>query len=338
VQARTTLVVAPTIIVMTLLSGCGGGGGVASTPSPIAQAPATPPPAPPPPPPPPPPAAKYTGPIALQSAQPFVASGYSFRYSQNGNGTDPKLVSGPGTGDTISFRQLPGDNQYALTLPGYEPGLLSTVYYNGTVCSNGVVCQPSSTGNRITVGTSDAVQSVLVTLPVPGASYPDPTLTYTNLAYWSDSAQDPANPLRELRTSGNFAYGIPTAAGDVPTTGSATYAARIVGQSDRDDYIAGTASLTFDFARGVLTGEMRPTIADGFDDVPLGTYSLAQTIFGVGKTTFSGSFLGPIDGGSFEGQFTGPQAAELLARWKASYRNPADKTTGTMFGVWVGKR
>lgn len=335
-QTRLKMALAPTLIILVTLSACGGGS-VTSTPPPTGQT--TPPAPPPPPPPPPPPTGNYTGPIALQSAQPFATTSYSARYSVNADGTDPKLLSGPGTGDTVTFRQLVGNNQYELALPGFATGRLSTIYYNGSVCSNGVVCQPSSTGNLITVGSTSEVQSVLVTLPVPGSNYPEPTLTYTSLAYWSDSIKDPANAGRELRANGVFAYGIPTAAGDVPTTGSGTYATKIVGQTaDLGSYVGGNASLTFDFARGTLAGVMNPEISDGWDPVPLGTYSLAQTVFGIGNTTFSGSFTGPLDGGSFEGRFTGPQAAELFAKWQAPYRSPFDQSTGTMFGVWVGKR
>ena len=330
---------APTVVILMTVSGCGagGGGGVGSTPPPVAQTPPSAP-VPPPPPPPPPPASSYNGPIALQSAQPFATAGYGARYSVNSDGTNPKLLSGPSASDTIAFQQLPGDNKYALSLPGFEPGTLSTIYYNGSVCSNGTVCQPSSTGSLVTIGSTNALQSVLVTLPVPGAEYPDPTLTYTSLAYWSDSVKDPADGSRDLRSGGTFAYGIPTAPGDVPVTGTGTYTASIAGQTtDLGSYIGGSATLTFDFGRGTLNGEMRPEISDGWDLVPLGVYSLSQTIFGVGKTTFSGSFQGPVNGGSFEGQFTGPQAAELLARWQAPYLNPFDHSTGTMFGVWVGK-
>jgi hypothetical protein len=184
------------------------------------------------------------------------------------------------------------------------------------------------------------LQDALVNIPVPGSNYPDPTLTYTSLANWDGSSRDPADATRDLRNQGVFAFGIPTAPGDVPTTGTGTYTAAMQGSTTTlGDYLEGSATLTFDFGQGTLNGEMQPLISDGWDLHPLGVYTFSKTVFGVGSTTFSGQFAGPVSGpGGFEGQFTGPQAAELLARWQAPFQSPFDQTMGTMFGVWVGKR
>lgn len=325
-HAQNRFVIAATLALLTL-GGCGGGGSeVASIP-------------PPPPAPPAPPPVSYAGPIALQSPKPFATAGYATRYSVDVGGTNARLLSGPSDSDVITFRQLPGTNQYELTLPGYETGELRQTYFNGTVCSNGTVCNPSSTENRITLGSSSTLQDARVMIPVPGSNYPDPFLTYTSLASWTGSSPDPNDPGREIRSEGVFAYGIPTADGDVPISGSATYLALVEGRTtELGNYIGGDASLAFDFARGTLSGEMRPSISDGWDLRPLGTYTFTQTVFGVGSTTFSGQFNSPVPGGGFAGQFTGPGAAELLARWQAPFMNPSGQGTGTMFGVWVGRR
>jgi hypothetical protein len=275
----------------------------------------------------------------LQSPQPFATAGYATRYSIDVAGTNSQLLAGPSESDDIAFRQLPGTNQYELTLPGYQTGELRPIYYNGTICSNGSVCNPISTGSRIAVGSSNVLQDALVMIPVPGRDYPNPLLTYTSLVHWNGSSPDPAQPGREVRTEGLFAYGIPTTSGDVPTSGSGTYAAAIEGRTTEiGNFIGGDAVLTFNFAQGTLSGEMRPSISDGFDLRPLGTYTFTQTVFGVGSTNFSGLFNGPLPGGGFAGQFTGPRAAELLARWRAPFVNPMTQTNGTMFGVWVGRR
>jgi len=42
--------------------------------------------------------------------------------------------------------------------------------------------------------------------------------------------------------------------------------------------------------------------------------------------------------GAFNGQFTGPAAQELMARWTAPTLDPNSNTTQQMFGVWVGKK
>ncbi len=331
-NVQRKFIIAPTIALVLTLGGCGGGGsgvGLASTPPPISGP--TPTPTPPP--------SQYSGPVALQSPQPFATAGYAARHSVNVDGTNPVLLTGPASSDTISFRQMPGTSLYQLALPRYQGGILFPTHYNGTVCSNGTVCQPSSITHRVGIGNTNMLQDVDVNIPVPGSNYPDPTLTYTSLASWYGSSRDPADATRDLREEGVFAYGIPTAPGDVPTSGSGTYAAVVEGRTDQlGNYIGGSASLTFDFALGTLSGEMRPLISDGWDLQPLGVYAFTQTVFGIGNTTFSGLFDGPVSGGEFEGRFTGPQAAELLARWQAPYLNPINQTTGTMFGVWVGKR
>ncbi|MEA1072979.1 hypothetical protein [Sphingomonas sp. LY160] len=329
-QIHTKPVILGTLL-LTTLSGCGGGGGsagVASVPAPPVG-PVTPPPPPP----------TFNGAIALQSPQPFATAGYATRYSAKADGTDARLLSGPAESDTISFRQLPGSNKYELRLPGYEAGELRPIHYNGSVCSNGTVCQPSSTGSRVAVGSSTVLQDALVTIPVPGSNYPGPAFTYTSLATWAGSSPDPAEAGRDIRSEGVFAYGIPTLAGDVPTSGSGTYLALVEGRTTSlGNFIGGDATLKFDFAQGTLSGEMRPLISDGWDLHPMGTYTFTQTVFGVGSTNFSGLLSGPGGGGGFAGQFTGPQADELLARWQAPYISPLDQTTGRMFGVWVGRR
>ncbi len=211
------LVVTPMIAFALSLSACGGGGGDSGR---IASAP--------PPPPAPiaaPPSAPYYGPIALQSSQPFATAGYGTRFSVGVDGRNERLLSGPAQSDAIAFRQLPGTNQYELALPGYEAGELRQVYLNGSVCSGGTVCAPSSTGSRVAVGSSGTLQDAVVTIPVPGSSYPDPKLSYTSLVSWGGSSPDPSDPTRQYRSEGVFAYGIPTAAGNVPTSGSGTYLA-----------------------------------------------------------------------------------------------------------------
>ena len=75
------------------------------------------------------------------------------------------------------------------------------------------------------------------------------------------------------------------------------------------------------------------------EGVELGRYDFLNTVYGSGSTTFSGqlSKLGIAQFGAFDGQFTGPNAQELMARWSAPYIDPVTSQVSTMFGVWVGK-
>jgi hypothetical protein len=143
--------------------------------------------------------------------------------------------------------------------------------------------------------------------------------------------------------SGVLAFGVATSAGGVPASGSATYGAIVDGVTiDGNGLISGDATLQFDFGAGKLSGHFDPSYGDfgGMGEVyALGRYDFTSTVFGAGSTTFSGQlsnaqFSGK---GAFNGQFTGPHAEELMARWSAPYINPLSHASGTMFGVWIGK-
>ncbi|HYI43310.1 MAG TPA: hypothetical protein VD768_06785, partial [Sphingomicrobium sp.] len=81
---------------------------------------------------------------------------------------------------------------------------------------------------------------------------------------------------------------------------------------------------------------------------PLGTtfdaprYEFADTVFSVGSTTFSGNFAAPGASADsfFSGRFNGPQAAELMAHWRAPFIDTTGQPFiyGTMSGIWIGRR
>lgn len=148
---------------------------------------------------------------------------------------------------------------------------------------------------------------------------------------------------------GQFAFGVPTAAGDVPTTGAATFGADVWGTGTNPELSGGTyyevtgeAHLDFDFGAGDLSGYMDTSLVGPTGAFAAPRYDFTQTIFAVGSTDFSGSFIvpGSTADSYFTGQFTGPQAAELMAQWQAPF---VDTTSGapvwgTMTGFWIGKR
>jgi hypothetical protein len=294
---------------MTLaVTGCGGGGGA----NPEVIPPPPPPGTPPPPPPPPPP----SGPIApehigLVSSAPFTVLAMSGESPAN-----------------VQFSYDPSNNTYEISLPGFQTGNLATIGYNGT---EGQVA--TSTTNQVTAGSSSTLQPVAVMLPVPGNGYSQ--FTYTSFGSWAATGN--------VGSEGIFAYGIPTAAGDVPTTGSANYTADIHASASTIPgfEVSGSAQLLFDFAGGTLSGSMHPKIVDAFDGffVDFGQYDFTQTVYSTGSRTFSGRFIVPNlpnADSSFNGNFTGPDAAELMARFQAPYL--VDGPVGTLSGIWIGKK
>lgn len=161
-----------------------------------------------------------------------------------------------------------------------------------------------------------------------------PTFEYTRIGE-VETLPDYSNPRA-------FAFGVPTPAGSVPTTGNATYDAQVTGQAGSWP-VYGTAQFQFDFGAGTLSGYMDPHTNGPMESPPLPRYTFSQTVFSPGSTTFSGSFdfSGPTPS-SFNGQFTGPNAQELMAQFTAPFRdwdaqeNPT--VWGVMNGVMVGRR
>jgi hypothetical protein len=186
-----------------------------------------------------------------------------------------------------------------------------------------------STYNHVSDGDSTRLQPVDVVLDWAQSS----DLKYTSFGTWLQP-----NSLGPL---GAFAYGIPTATGDVPVTGSANYGGEIRGVMDNGLEVWGSIAFGFNFGAGALTGEMKPYWAPDWDAYPLGTYTFTNTVYSSGSTTFSGAFIAPpgAEGASsFEGRFNGPKAAELMGSWKAPYHDPVNGATGTMAGVFGGKK
>lgn len=155
-------------------------------------------------------------------------------------------------------------------------------------------------------------------------------------AYWDDS---------------NFtAFGVPTSTASMPVVGSASYSGLIAGDSDvlKQDYLVGgvvaatvygTVDLQFDFAAGSLAGAIHPTLSTFEGNLDLGSIAFANTVYSSGNTSFSGSFETPLTGAnSFDGQFTGPAAEELIGRWSFPFLYPADGATHTASGAWIAKR
>jgi hypothetical protein len=144
----------------------------------------------------------------------------------------------------------------------------------------------------------------------------------------------------------SVAFAMPTAAGAVPTTGSASYKAEIAGSAKAQHgsevlgfEVYGDAVLKFDFAAGKLSGSMAPQLNGPWDvPGPLPTYNFINTVYSTGSTSFSGMFdIGGPTASSFQGRFTGPLAQELMAGWTAPFQS-FDNHWGVMEGVMIGKR
>jgi len=142
------------------------------------------------------------------------------------------------------------------------------------------------------------------------------------------------------------ALGIVTAAGGVPTTGSATFNALALGTTSESGsgqlvspFVQGPMTLNFDFAHGSLSGSISPVLDPEWHDYDLGTFNFRDTVYSTGSPTFSGKFDTNLTGvNSFNGLFTGPAAEELIGNFAFPYKSPINGQTYQAGGAFVGKK
>jgi len=115
----------------------------------------------------------------------------------------------------------------------------------------------------------------------------------------------------------SFAFGIATAPGDVPVSGTMTC---IFAEDE-----IGEGRLTFDLAAGTVSGWAEPFWAKV-------RYQLVQTSFAPGATTFAATFG---TDGVLEGRFFGPRAVNVAVRVKGGGQGFA-AVNGIMKGVCEG--
>jgi hypothetical protein len=232
----------------------------------------------------------------------------------------------------VRFEYLAAEDRYQIEVPGFAPGQLRTLGHGGSYDPSGWQTV-ESTWNTIAQGSTASNQPVNVLLAWPkGPLNPDVRTTYTGWGYWTGETS--------VGTLGYFAYGIPTAASNMPVSGQARYEARVIGEGlDSASYIDGTAQLQFDFSAGKLSGFMEARYCP-WDCIALPRYDFAETVYGVGSREFSGRFAVPSTNldSAFSGTFNGPAAAEVMASWKAPFLNPDTKKWEQMMGIWLGTR
>lgn len=311
----------PLLTLALLLSACGGGGGgIESTPTPPVSPPPPPPPPPPTPPPPPP------GPLGLTGG-PFitVAAEFDGISGEWPNGTTSNVRVGT---DLVTITHSASDDSYTISLPAYGSGKLAFDGGSGSFEDSTAWLSYYATNYKLIDGGIE--RPVIVALKYP----PQSGLTYTSSGSWSSNGDQ--GPRRQ----GLFAYGLPTAAGTMPISGTASYVANVDGYTRTNNFIWGSADFQFDFGAGSLAGGMTLQADDGWDIVPLGRFSFIETVYGSGSTSFSGRLTVPesTDKGSFAGRFTGPGGVELLGSFQTPAWHPFYKRWEDITGVFAGKR
>lgn len=322
--------IASTAAIAFALAGCGGGGGGGGAPSAPPTASVPPPPAPTPapaPPPAPPPPVAVEGPIGLTQLRDFITLGWSFRFTTALNGADVQGSRAPDPAAAIDFRYLADEQAHELRIPGFDWGRLRPRGQFGAFTGAVVIEQAPSQ------------RFYGVNLFRPGDRNPVLPLLHTSLGSWEASRVDPDNPTRIAQNFGEFAYGVPTEPADMPRDGTATYRTYVnIGQG----HFVGDGEMRFDFGAGTFSGMMTGALNDGIGGLAsIGRCDFAETAYARGGTIFSGRLAVPgmTADSFFEGRFTGPQASELMVRWRARVNDPHNPSRPTtLHGVWVGKR
>lgn len=298
------------------LAACGGSGGhIASAPNP----PVTPTPSPTPTPVDPLAAAKKVTIFAGPTPQTYASRGLWTQISGDGVTTASRITqieSAPDQQPVVRYNQ---GGYYEVNLPSFGFGPL--------------VPTGSGIGGDLKAG----LNSSFYVGNSNGDGY-----TYSKLADWSSPDNDFAYNLWR----GSVAFGVPTAPGAVPTTGSATYAGTVTGLTDIVDMAVGGANylpafgsvtLDFNFAAGALSGQMALQVPDGMNPRDIGTFTFTGTNYASGSTSYSGAFISSAPGFNFfDGQFTGPAAQELIGRWAVPFND--NGANHQAFGAWIAKR
>jgi hypothetical protein len=216
------------------------------------------------------------------------------------SGTNGTAVQAAGT-----IRYDAGTSSYTLSTPGgaitFAPGDIDAAQ-----SSTGAVVYQKTNGS-----TTDSL-----TITRPGTSGRI-TYQYVGGAFWQHTVQGASTATGWIDA---FAYGVPTAAAGVPTSGNANYDVDLIGAetaSQTLNGLSGSGIASIDFISGVvvITGTLAATQTPG-----LNTNWAAQAQMG-SAGSFSGSFTFEDFGtfnGTLAGRLYGPAAQEIGASFAAS--------------------
>lgn len=326
--------IAATLTIALLTIGCGGGGGTPSsgggsgvtTPSPSPTPAPAPAPSPTPSPTPPsvPTAAPFP-PLNLSGSQTFAALGYSVVYDYASSRLAGSRPVNPSEALVVRYNG-PGGS-YETEFPGFVPGRLvlnATTGGRGYSVTNGLA--------------SETLQGVLVSF-FSGQINQAQALTHSNYARWETNIVADS-------TLGYFAFGIPTPAGAIPLAGTRTYTflgegfTEAFATSSFPDarYLSAEGSIQFHFGERRVSGSLQLRSDELGREESFGTFALAG-----GAVQSDGSFSGSIvvpgtaEAGLFEGRFMGPDASEIIVRWRMPLPSGPTGAFTPAYGVWVGK-
>lgn len=291
------------LLACTGLAACGGGGGGGGGSAGLAPVAA-----------PPAPAAATTNSTLtnLVASQAFPTVGGSINTVANSNGTFSQTSLVTASADIVGVSYNASNQSYTIT-SNIGSQAFAASDRNAASSNNLITTYTKRTGN---------VQDDLILANGPAAGF-----TYSNFGSWVRTTDNTTS----VAVHNSYAvYGIPTAAADMPRTGSATYATaggatQVAGNTLRA--LSGTGSLTANFG----TGNIQTSLALG----GFGTLSGSATI-NSNNATFSGGMGGAGYSGALAGRFFGPAAAEVGATFTMT--STLIGTAAAIDGYLIGKK
>jgi hypothetical protein len=231
----------------------------------------------------------------------------------------------------------------------FDPGAQSWSFANTFTYDQSDLSSAQSSSTWAVYGdvTPDANGSDGLRLLKPGSGNPTVKLTYTTLGIWEYGVPNSTSEFTILRNWEVF--GFPTAAADVPVSGSANYSGLVYGiaqstggGSDLFYTLGGTVSLTANFTSGLWSGSLAPTgtARGGGGTRDFGTFSFANgAISGNELVSTDLKFGSSGDVGDIFATFFGPKAVEFGGGFNANMPDPVRSGYDlTVNGLFLGKK
>lgn len=176
----------------------------------------------------------------------------------------------------------------------------------------------------------------------PGPANSEIALTYSSFGHWQENRAIGDYADQQLSTW--FSYGVRTAAGTLPKTGSAHYNAAVLGSGTRlTDFAAltlsGSAFIDVDFATATISGMLDAdarTASQALIDLPQMTFRSTDNAYAFDTLLFNAPGHSP---GSIRGSLYGPGGEEIGGSFEFYTRaGEGGQADATYSGVFYGKK
>ncbi|RYG87483.1 MAG: hypothetical protein EON59_07275 [Alphaproteobacteria bacterium] len=238
--------------------------------------------------------------MAIEQVGEFAVLGYAKSYTTRADGSDTQDFAEFFEGTRFRFL---ASGIHELLIPTSEWSPLGNATRNvASLFSTVSVAEPSGQKGFATLMLIPQIKAL--------------ALSHTGFATWYANQGTALANGRTLQLSGGFSYGVVTAPGGLPGTGTKTFK----GFGDLEGYgVSSPLEVTVDFATGRLTGKITPTFLEfGGSERPVGPYSFAGSVAAGALSAAVDVALPNGKTGRIDIVFTGPAAEEMMVRFRGT--------------------